>query len=96
MFGYQMVQNDPIGFKWLKILQNGLICSYWSECVQMVQNGLYSVYLNFLQTLLKYFLQYLGNITNSMLTSTTYCQTPVLGQGFSPRLRLGVDFTFVW
>ena len=25
-----------------------------------------------------------------------YCQTPVLGQGFSPRLRLGVDFTFAW
>ena len=25
-----------------------------------------------------------------------FCQTPVLGQGLSPRLRLGVDFTFAW
>ena len=25
-----------------------------------------------------------------------FCQTPVLGQVFSSRLRLGVDFTFNW
>ena len=25
-----------------------------------------------------------------------FCQTPVLGQGFSPRLILGVDYTIAW
>ena len=25
-----------------------------------------------------------------------FCQTPVIGQVFSSRLRLGVDFTFDW
>ena len=33
---------------------------------------------------------------NTMQYQIFFCQTPVLGQVFSSRLRLGVDFTFAW